>query len=401
MKLTAQEVLSVAATIDDGGRWGKEKVWIRRLYEARPSGRMAFAASMPFSEFQRQLFELHRAGEIELVRVDLTGAVEPEIVAASETRNAIATYHTVRVPPFKPAFEPKLDANSLYGKAASGRAAASKPKKAAKPKAKPQAAPKAAKRSKKKPTKKPAPKKPTKKPTKKPAPKKPAPKKPAPKKPTKKRTAEASVELKRRRETLEALREATEAAAKAQKQLAELQARAEAAEREAREAREALERVTREDRPAADIIRQRPFKKPRRMPRPEGRRPPSRVIRQWLHEAPDGATVEWVRNKDGSYDASVTLSGGVDPTAVLETMADAIPLPAYCRYVQLFPRSEAVNVMATRSKVKDMPPDAIPVFGRWVNAEYPWSSLFSIQSRTQGDPLGWVRLDVMWPAGRR
>lgn len=51
---------------------------------------------MDLASFQRALVAAHRAGELELVRIDLGGSADAAMLAASEIVEGLATWHAVR-----------------------------------------------------------------------------------------------------------------------------------------------------------------------------------------------------------------------------------------------------------------------------------------------------------------
>jgi hypothetical protein len=50
---------------------------------------------MPLVDFKQRLLAAHRAGGVTLVRADLTGAMDPELVRESETAHLDTRYHFV------------------------------------------------------------------------------------------------------------------------------------------------------------------------------------------------------------------------------------------------------------------------------------------------------------------
>lgn len=89
----AREVLSAAAACPSGW-FGEDKVFISHVwerYESQPGNRVR-----DVDAFKRRLVEAHRANLLTLVRADLVEAMDPQDVAASETRYLNATFHFVR-----------------------------------------------------------------------------------------------------------------------------------------------------------------------------------------------------------------------------------------------------------------------------------------------------------------
>jgi hypothetical protein len=75
------------------GVFGERKVFISEVWQqlrARPTW-----SSLTLDEFKARLLAAHRAGDVELARADLVAAMNPEIVAASETLANGASFHFV------------------------------------------------------------------------------------------------------------------------------------------------------------------------------------------------------------------------------------------------------------------------------------------------------------------
>jgi hypothetical protein len=75
------------------GVFGGRKVFISSLWQAmrtRPP-----VSGMTLDEFKHQLVIAHRAGLVELVRADLTAAMDPGVLRESETAHLEARYHFV------------------------------------------------------------------------------------------------------------------------------------------------------------------------------------------------------------------------------------------------------------------------------------------------------------------
>jgi len=88
----ADDVRSAARSTTHGA-FGQRKVFISAVWdELRRSGRWS---SLPIAEFKRRLLETHRAGTIELARADLVAAMDPHLVASSETLADGASFHFI------------------------------------------------------------------------------------------------------------------------------------------------------------------------------------------------------------------------------------------------------------------------------------------------------------------
>lgn len=82
-----------AARLARDGIFGERKVFIAAVWRElrnRPGH-----ASLTLDEFKARLVRAHRAGELVLARADLVAAMNPELVAASETAADGATFHFV------------------------------------------------------------------------------------------------------------------------------------------------------------------------------------------------------------------------------------------------------------------------------------------------------------------
>lgn len=75
------------------GTFGERKVFISSIWDA--IRREAQWASLSLADFKSGLVAAQRAGEIELARADLVAAMDPQLVAASETRGGGASFHFV------------------------------------------------------------------------------------------------------------------------------------------------------------------------------------------------------------------------------------------------------------------------------------------------------------------
>lgn len=89
----ASRVKDVARGMNDDNRFGRFKVFIAPIWQ-----RMRAASSLePMSEgdFKEKLVAAHRAGFLRLTRADLTPAMAPQLVAASEVPYLNAVFHFV------------------------------------------------------------------------------------------------------------------------------------------------------------------------------------------------------------------------------------------------------------------------------------------------------------------
>jgi hypothetical protein len=75
------------------GRFGRHKVFIAPIWERARS--VVPFCRMSESEFKARLVEAHRAGLLRLSRADLTPAMAPELVAASEAPYLNGVFHFV------------------------------------------------------------------------------------------------------------------------------------------------------------------------------------------------------------------------------------------------------------------------------------------------------------------
>jgi hypothetical protein len=88
----ADDVRHVARTANDGV-FGERKVFIAAAWHQlrrRPG-----YTSLTLDDFKARLVRAHRAGELVLARADLVAAMDPGLVAASETLADTATFHFV------------------------------------------------------------------------------------------------------------------------------------------------------------------------------------------------------------------------------------------------------------------------------------------------------------------
>ncbi|MGN6104046.1 MAG: hypothetical protein ACTHU0_02985 [Kofleriaceae bacterium] len=82
-----------AASATHHGVFGDRKVFIASVW--RELCRHARWVDLPLAEFKRQLVVAHRAGDLSLARADLVAAMDPELVAASETVTDGASFHFI------------------------------------------------------------------------------------------------------------------------------------------------------------------------------------------------------------------------------------------------------------------------------------------------------------------
>ncbi|HWO23954.1 MAG TPA: hypothetical protein VNO30_34665 [Kofleriaceae bacterium] len=85
----AQAAANAART----GRFGGRKVFISAVWETLRA--TPVWASLELDELKAQLVTAHRRGEIVLARADLVAAMDPALVAASETQADGATFHFI------------------------------------------------------------------------------------------------------------------------------------------------------------------------------------------------------------------------------------------------------------------------------------------------------------------
>lgn len=85
-------VLAAAHACTPSERFGESKVFISAVFR-----RFSALTSMDELEFKRRLVEANRLGQLRLSRADLVDAMDPSLVAASETRHDNATFHFVRL----------------------------------------------------------------------------------------------------------------------------------------------------------------------------------------------------------------------------------------------------------------------------------------------------------------
>ena len=82
-----------AARSTQHGVFGDRKVFISAVWdELRRTGRWS---ALPISDFKRRLLDAQRAGSVELARADLVAAMDPRLVADSETLADGASFHFI------------------------------------------------------------------------------------------------------------------------------------------------------------------------------------------------------------------------------------------------------------------------------------------------------------------
>ncbi|MEO7732307.1 MAG: hypothetical protein ABIY55_15160, partial [Kofleriaceae bacterium] len=88
----AEEVLEIAQTTRDGV-FGDRKVFISSVWNALRHHQVWSALTL--DDFKARLVSAHRAGALSLVRADLVAAMDPSLVAASETITDGASFHFI------------------------------------------------------------------------------------------------------------------------------------------------------------------------------------------------------------------------------------------------------------------------------------------------------------------
>jgi hypothetical protein len=88
----ASDVKSVARAATDGV-FGDRKVFISAVWQGLASRAAGRGLDLP--AFKQHLVAAHKAGLVSLVRADLVGAMDPALVAASETADGDARFHFV------------------------------------------------------------------------------------------------------------------------------------------------------------------------------------------------------------------------------------------------------------------------------------------------------------------
>jgi hypothetical protein len=88
----AEDVRSAARSATSGA-FGQRKVFISAVWDQlHRSGRWS---SLTLEDFKRRLLDEHRSGSLELSRADLVSAMDPRLVAASETLADGASFHFI------------------------------------------------------------------------------------------------------------------------------------------------------------------------------------------------------------------------------------------------------------------------------------------------------------------
>lgn len=82
-----------AANAARAGVFGQRKVFISAVWEALRA--MPAWASLELGDLKARLVTAHRGGQLVLARADLVAAMDPALVAASETRTDGATFHFI------------------------------------------------------------------------------------------------------------------------------------------------------------------------------------------------------------------------------------------------------------------------------------------------------------------
>jgi len=88
----AEEVLEIAQTARDGV-FGDRKVFISSVWNALRHHQVW--STLTLDDFKTRLVSAHRAGALSLVRADLVAAMDPSLVAASETVTDGASFHFI------------------------------------------------------------------------------------------------------------------------------------------------------------------------------------------------------------------------------------------------------------------------------------------------------------------
>jgi hypothetical protein len=76
-----------------GNTFGHRKVFIAAVWDA--IRHESAAAGLDLAGFKHRLLEAHRASLIVLLRADLTGAMDPDVVARSEIRTEFSSYNFI------------------------------------------------------------------------------------------------------------------------------------------------------------------------------------------------------------------------------------------------------------------------------------------------------------------
>jgi hypothetical protein len=88
----AADVLELASTARDG-MFGDRKVFIASVWD-RLRRQTAWSA-LSLDDFKARLVAAHRSGALHLARADLVAAMDPQLVAASETVTDGASFHFI------------------------------------------------------------------------------------------------------------------------------------------------------------------------------------------------------------------------------------------------------------------------------------------------------------------
>ena len=88
----SSDVKRIARSIKRGV-FGERKVFIAALWEELRRDQRWASLSLP--EFKTRIVAAHRSGDLELARADLVAAMDPQLVAASETRDDGASFHFI------------------------------------------------------------------------------------------------------------------------------------------------------------------------------------------------------------------------------------------------------------------------------------------------------------------
>ena len=87
----AETVRDVARAAREGV-FGDRKVFIASVWNELRRGRWP---TMSLADFKTRLVAAHRAGDLALARADLVAAMDPDLVAASETTTEGASFHFI------------------------------------------------------------------------------------------------------------------------------------------------------------------------------------------------------------------------------------------------------------------------------------------------------------------
>lgn len=92
---------NAAELVPPEGRFGRNRVFIAALHEV--CRRLPFARGQDLPSFKEQLVEAHRSGLLVLHRADLVGAMDGNLVSASEVQYLHATFHFLGTEPVRSA----------------------------------------------------------------------------------------------------------------------------------------------------------------------------------------------------------------------------------------------------------------------------------------------------------